>query len=88
VSYHVHVSQKAKKEIRRLDRNVAFRVIEHLDKIAASPFDQRLSSPLEMSPHRRYSRVGDWRIVYEVNPSENIIEISAVQHRSNVYKKL
>ena len=88
MSYHVHVSQKAKKEIRRLDRNVAFRVIEHLDKIAESPFDQRLSSPLEMSPHRRYSRVGDWRIIYYLDEPRRPVVIAAICPRDKAYDKV
>jgi len=41
-----------------------------------------------MAPDRRYSRAGDWRLVFAVNEAEHVIEIAAAQHRSRVYKKL
>ena len=55
---------------------------------AANPFDPRISNQLKMTPEKRYSRVGDWRLVYEVNETQKVIDASAVQHRSRVYKVL
>ncbi len=36
----------------------------------------------------RYSRVGDWRIIYEINAEKDTVFIIAIQHRSRVYKDL
>jgi mRNA-degrading endonuclease RelE of RelBE toxin-antitoxin system len=41
-----------------------------------------------MAPEQRYSRVGDWRIIYEVDAQSEVMNVAAIQHRSRVYKKL
>lgn len=88
MKYLVRPSARAIKEIERMDRATMKRVQARIDELALNPFDHRLSKQLEMAPDRRYSRVGDWRLVFAVNEAEHAIEIAAVQHRSRVYKKL
>jgi mRNA-degrading endonuclease RelE of RelBE toxin-antitoxin system len=34
------------------------------------------------------SRVGDWRIIYQINQAEKIIFIESIQSRQKAYKKL
>jgi mRNA-degrading endonuclease RelE of RelBE toxin-antitoxin system len=45
-----------------------------------------LSKDLEMVKGQRYSRVGDWRIIYEVRENDEIMFIVTIQHRSKVYR--
>jgi len=88
MSYHVLVGHEAEKTIVKLDRTTAGRIRDQISKVAANPFDPRISNQLKMTPEKRYSRVSDWRIVYEVNETQKVIDVSAVQHRSRVYKEL
>ncbi|MBM4301420.1 MAG: type II toxin-antitoxin system RelE/ParE family toxin [Deltaproteobacteria bacterium] len=88
MSYQVLVGHEAEKTIVRLDKTTARRIRDQIRKIAANPFDPRISNQLKMTPEKRYSRVGDWRLVYEVNETQKVIDISAVQHRSRIYKGL
>jgi mRNA-degrading endonuclease RelE of RelBE toxin-antitoxin system len=86
MSYRVIVGHEAKKTIGKLDRTTAGRIRDQLIKLAESSLDARISNQLKMAPERRYARVGDWRIIYEVNENQSIVEVSAIQHRSRVYK--
>jgi len=43
---------------------------------------------METNPNRRYSRVGDWRIIFQIIEEQKVIEVSTIQHRSRVYKDL
>jgi mRNA interferase RelE/StbE len=88
MSYQVLVGHEAEKTIVKLDRTTAKRIRDQLRKIAANPFDPRISNQLQMTPEKRYSRVGDWRLVYEINEAQKVIDVSAVQYRSRVYKEL
>jgi mRNA interferase RelE/StbE len=88
MSYQVLVGHEAEKTIVKLDRTTARRVRDQIRKIAANPFDPRISHQLKMTPEKRYSRVGDWRLVYEVHETQKVIDVSTVQHRSRVYKGL
>ena len=88
MSYQVIVGHEAKKRIEKLDKIIAGRIRGLLIKLAANPFDPRISNQLKMAPERRYTRVGDWRIIYEVNESQGLIAVSTIQHRSRVYKEI
>ena len=88
MSYTAVLTAKAMRELERLDRKTEKRVQSRLDELAANPLDPRISNKLEMSEGKRYSRVGDWRIVYEIKESERTLFVITVQHRSRVYKEL
>jgi addiction module RelE/StbE family toxin len=88
MKYTVSLSKEATKELDRLDRKTEKRIQDRLEELAAAPYSHRLSNELVMSPGRRYSRVGNWRILYRVIDRQKVIDVSAVQHRSRVYKEL
>jgi len=64
MSYDVKVGHQAKKELASLQRTLARRLRDRLRELAANPYDSRLSRQLEMDPEKRYSRVGNWRIIF------------------------
>jgi mRNA-degrading endonuclease RelE of RelBE toxin-antitoxin system len=41
-----------------------------------------------MEPSIRRSRVGNWRVFYEVDDAEHVIAIVAVKPRSRAYREL
>jgi mRNA-degrading endonuclease RelE of RelBE toxin-antitoxin system len=49
------------------------RIRQKLRELAQVPLDPVLSKQMETAKDRRYSRVGDWRIIYRVNESSGTI---------------
>jgi mRNA interferase RelE/StbE len=88
MSYAIRVSRQADKAFERLGRTIAPRIRDRIAQLAVNPFDSRLSKELEMVKGQRYSRVGDWRIIYEVRENDGIMFIVTIQHRSKVYRDL
>ena len=88
MSYAIRVSRRADKVFERLDRSIAPRIRDRIDQLSLNPYDSRLSHELEIVQGQRYSRVGDWRIIYEVRENDRIMFIVTIQHRSKVYKDL
>lgn len=88
MTYEIYLGHQAKKEMAQIDRSLARRLRDRLRELAFNPLDPRLSRQMEMDPNRRYSRVGDWRIVFQVIEEQKVIEVSIIQHRSRVYKEL
>lgn len=82
------LSAKAIRALDRLDRKTEQRIHVRLDQLAGNPLDPRVSSRLETSEGKRYSRVGDWRIVYEVDEVKELFVVITIQHRSRVYKEV
>ena len=85
MSYGLSISRQAKKEIKNLDTPTIKRIEDRFRQLADNPFDPRISKPIKMSPGRRTSRVGDWRIIYEVNESDTIVEVVSIWHRGKAY---
>ena len=65
-------------------RNLIRRAIE--ERLAIDPVG--LGKPLRYSlkGHRRL-RVGDYRIVYRINPDEQLVPIVVIKHRKDVYEE-
>ena len=88
MTYEIYLGHQAKKEMAQIDRSLARRLRDRLRELAENPLDSRLSRQMETNPNRRYSRVGDWRIIFQIIEEQKVIEVSTIQHRSRVYKDL
>jgi mRNA interferase RelE/StbE len=88
VTYRVILSAKAIKFLDRLDRKTEQRIQTRIDELVINPLEPRISKQLETVQLKRYSRVGDWRIIYEIDADNSMISIITIQHRSRVYKEM
>ena len=82
----VEYTKSARKEITELDESISKiikRAIE--EKLMCDPV--KFGRPLRRCLAGFFKlRVGDYRIIYEVNPKEKIIIIQRIAHRQDVYK--
>ena len=85
MTYRVHIFPEPRKTFKKLDRTLAGRIVKRLEELAQDPFNPRLSRQMETDPESRYSRVGDWRIIYQVE-GQQTINISAIRPRSRAYR--
>jgi mRNA interferase RelE/StbE len=85
MSYALILGRQAKKEIKTLAAPTIKRIEDRFQQLSDNPFDPRISKAIKMSPGRRTSRVGDWRIIYEVIESERVIEIVSIWPRGKAY---
>jgi len=86
VIYRLEFTHRAAKELKRLDRTTIKRLKARIDTLALDPYDPRLSKQMETDPDSRYTRVGDWRIIYRVEEATRTINITAIRPRSRAYK--
>lgn len=82
MEYEIIWSIKASREMRRLDRSVAKRIYSKVDQLKENP--ERLLERLVNSPYYRL-RVGDYRIILDIQNEVLRILILKVGHRSAVY---
>jgi len=85
MSYDLSLGRQAKKEIKSLDTSTVKRIEDRFQQLSDNPLDPRISKAIKMSPGRRTSRVGDWRIIYELNESGRVIEIVSISPRGKAY---
>jgi len=83
----IEFDTKAAKEFKKLCHNnptLLSRLTKTIDSLILSPFQGK---PLTGNKKGCYSlREGDYRIIYEVYPTQNIIHIIRVGHRRDVYR--
>ena len=75
-------SDSARRDLRALDHTVAQQVLRKLDTIKDDPL--RSMKRLKGTKDWRL-RVGDWRVVSQVDASASVLTVKRIQHRSLVY---
>ncbi|MBI4644242.1 MAG: type II toxin-antitoxin system RelE/ParE family toxin [Deltaproteobacteria bacterium] len=85
MSYSLTFGRQARKEIKTFDAATIRRIENRLRQLSNNPLDPRISKVIKMSPGRRTSRVGDWRIIYKVVDSEMTIEVVSIWPRRKAY---
>jgi mRNA-degrading endonuclease RelE of RelBE toxin-antitoxin system len=79
MSYALRIDKQAAKTLKSLDQPTIKRLLARLTEQTKNTFDHRTSSPLEMEPSVRRSRVGYYRVFYEVVDAEHVIAIVAIK---------
>jgi mRNA interferase RelE/StbE len=84
--YRVLFTKSAGKTLRKLPRNVAQRIRRSLDDLATNPYAEHLDvAKLQNRPGYRL-RVGDWRVIYEIENDRLIILVLRIGSRGEVYR--
>ena len=87
MAWTVEVSGFAEKQLRKLDRPVQKRIVDWLeDRIEGCKSPRHFGEPLrgEMAGLWRY-RVGDYRIICEIQDQQLVVLALAVGHRREIY---
>ena len=89
MSHSVRFSSEAEKDFARLDQKLRRRILHRIEVLSANPFDPQIGKPLHGLEGLRSSRVGGWRILYQVlkNP-EDEIRIITIRPRGRAYRNL
>ena len=83
--YQIEIKASAKKELARLPRQIAEKVVERIKWLADNPRpDGCKKLHGENSVYR--IRVGDYRVVYSIVDRCLIVEVIRIRHRREVYK--
>lgn len=86
MNYKVELTREAASYLRRLDKPTQIRIRRRLHELAENPLDH--SKPLTAVSGARSSRVGDYRILFEVYEGRLVVLIFAIGPRGQVYRRL
>ena len=89
MAWTVEVGDFAEKQLRKLDRPIQKRLIDWLDdRISGCKNPRHFGEPLRggMAGLWRY-RVGDYRIICEIQDEQLVVIALAVGHRREVYQR-
>jgi len=75
----------ARRDIAGLSREVAARVERAVDALAGNPRPPGCQLLRDRIPRIWRVRVGDWRILYDIDDGASIVTILRILHRSKAY---
>jgi len=86
-AYNISLKPSVKKDLQPLPKSIVARVIEQIEALKNTPIPRQA---LKLSTAERLYRirVGDYRIVYEVDTKSMQVLIHYVRHRREVYRSL
>jgi mRNA interferase RelE/StbE len=83
LAYSVYITDTAKKQLAKLDRQTAKRIDKRLHEISHDPF-LYVSKLVGLEFYKL--RVGDYRILMIIQQNSLLIMVVEISHRRNVYK--
>ena len=84
MNYTVLLKRSAEKELERLDLKTHDKIIKQLLALKENPLPKGVKKLQGREGYRM--RIGDYRILYEIDETEKEIEVFFVAHRKEVYR--
>lgn len=83
-NYKVEITSSAKTEIKKLDKKAVKRIVEKLESLANDPYPDGCKKLRSDLGYR--IRVGDYRIIYDIDHANSVVKVSRIRHRKDAYK--
>jgi mRNA interferase RelE/StbE len=85
--YRVRLLDAASKDLAKLDKPVARRIVKRVHRMAENLKDADLEALTGDFEGLFKLRVGDYRVIYELIHGEQLIMIHAIGHRREIYRR-
>lgn len=83
-SYRIDYAKSVDKDFRKLPKKIADRIAASIDKLAANPRPPGCVKLVGFDSEYRI-RVGDYRIIYQINDNVLVILVLEIGHRKDIY---
>jgi len=85
--YKVFIEKKAEKDLMKIPKQYRKKIIQAILKLKSN-FRPANTRKISQSNNYYRIRVGDYRIVYEINDNTKVINIFRIRHRKEAYLNL
>lgn len=84
--YQIEYTRDAVKALKAMPRNVSLQVRSKVELLAADPFATNNNVKKLVGREAYRLRVGDWRVIYEIEGGRLVIHVLTVAPRGGVYQ--
>ena len=84
--YKINFTKQSYKFLRRIPPDVVTRIRDRLDQIAKDPYAQYANVTKLQNRSGYRLRVGDWRVIYDVQDDELFILVLKIGSRGDIYR--
>jgi len=85
MSYHIHYSPHAERDLKKLPNDIQIRIVSALDSLLNNP--ENHIKRLESLPLFSF-RVGEFRVILNIEEESSIIKILKIGKRNKIYNNL
>ena len=85
MTYSIEIKQSAQKELAKLPRSIADKVIKHIRLLADDPRPNGCKK-LVAADYTYRIRINDYRVVYSIFDQQLVIQVIKIGHRKAIYK--
>ena len=83
--YRIEVKRPANRELEDLEPRLARRILASIETLSSQP-RARQSRKLVGSENSYRLRVGEYRVLYQIDDGNRLISVVAIGHRREVYR--
>jgi mRNA interferase RelE/StbE len=83
--YAITFARSARKQLQVLDRALALRILGRIESLGVTPRPEGCVK-LEGAAGLWRIRVGDYRVIYEIDDDRRRVDVSAVRHLRDAYR--
>ena len=87
MTYTLEVTNSARREIRKLPKDILMQIKKSFEKLAFEPRPSNVKKLKGIKAEVYRVRVENYRIVYEIRDKKLVIIVIAVAHRKDIYSK-
>ncbi len=84
--YELQYSKTAIKKLRKIPKNLVKSIQRKLTEIAENPYENHPNAKKLVGRRGYRLRVGDWRVIYEIDNDKIVILVLTIDTRGDVYK--
>ena len=84
MSWSIRIKDSARKDLGRITKKERLRLVDAIDGLTNNPY-RGASLKGDLTGLRRI-RVGQYRIVYEIQDNELVVLVVAIGHRRDIYR--
>jgi mRNA interferase RelE/StbE len=85
--YVITFAKSARKDLERLPPQISERVLDRIERLSAQPRPPGSIKLRDESGLWRI-RIGNYRVIYSIDDKKEVVDVSLVRHRKDVYRDL
>ena len=87
MAYRIEFAPKAQRDFNALDKPIRSRLARRINSLAENPFPQGIKKLAGEDDLYRL-RVGDYRVLYQIQGKRLVVLVAGIGHRGDVYRGL
>lgn len=85
--FKIDLKGSTEHDLKRIDRQYIPRIFKAIENLARDPFPVQ-SKKLKDTEKSYRLRIGNYRVIYQVNQENNNIVVYHIRHRKEIYKTI